>query len=299
MTKQTCCIGVMAYNEEANIGKLLQALTQQQITSCHLQEIVVVASGCTDGTVEVANQWAEQDSRITVLAQEKREGKASAINLFIQHVQSPDVLVLESADTLPADDQTIERLIKPLCEDQRIGITGSHPVPVNSSETFLGFVVNLQWRLHHRIALISPKMGELIAFKNVISGIPPDTAVDEACIEALLVPQNYSLHYVPEAIVYNKGPETVKDFLIQRRRIAAGHTHLHHTQGYTVSTLAPLRTLQALSHELVWTPRALLWTVGAIVLEVYGRLLGLFDFYITKKNPYAWDIATTTKILED
>lgn len=70
MTKQTCCIGVMAYNEEANIGKLLRALTQQKIISCHFQEIVVVASGYTDRTVEVANQCAVHDSRITVLVQE-------------------------------------------------------------------------------------------------------------------------------------------------------------------------------------------------------------------------------------
>lgn len=299
MAQQHCYIGVMAYNEEANIGKLLHALTRQKITCCRLQEIVVVASGCTDRTVEIAEEWADRDSRITVFVQKERKGKASAVNLFIQHARSADLLVLESADTLPADEHTIECLIKPLIEDPKIGMTGAHPVPIDSSDHFLGFMVHLQWKLHHRIAMDSPKLGELVAFRNVIPGIPSDTAVDEAAIEALLLPQQYSLQYVPEALVYNKGPDTVRDFLIQRRRIAAGHAHLHHTQKYVVSTLNPFRILRMLFYELVWTPKALIWTVGAILLEVYGRFLGIVDFYVKKKNPFKWDIAKTTKTLQD
>jgi len=287
----------MAYNEEANIGKLLHALVQQKVRCCHLREIIVVASGCTDRTVAISNQWAERDHRITVLVQEKREGKASAINLFIKHAHASDVLVLESADTLPADENTIEHLIRPIVENSEFGMTGAHPVPINSSDCFLGFVVRLQWKLHHRIAMIFPKLGELVAFKNVIEGIPADTAVDEACIESLIIRQKYSLKYVAEAIVYNKGPETIKDFLTQRRRIAAGHHHLCQTQQYAVSTYNPFRIMRELLHELVWSPKTLVWTVAAILLEAYGHLLGVVDFYIKKKNPFTWNIATTTKTL--
>ena len=42
----------------------------------------------------------------------------------------------------------------------------------------------------------------------------------------------YEIRYVPEAVVHNKGPETVGDFIRQRRRIAAGHLHLLKSQGY-------------------------------------------------------------------
>jgi len=297
--KYRCSIGIMAYNEEANIGELLLALLQQKITCCRLQEIVVVASGCTDKTVTIANEYAEREPKITVLVQEQREGKASAINLFLRHACEADVIVLESADTLPMDDKTVEYLIRPLIEKSEVGMTGAHPVPVDAPDHFLGFVVNLQWKLHHRIALISPKLGEMVAFKNVIPEIPADTAVDEACIEALIGPKEYSLEYVSEAIIYNKGPDTVKDFLKQRRRIAAGHHHLRHTQQYAVSTLNPVHIITALFHEMVWSPKYFLWTIGAIVLELYGRFLGIFDFYLKKKNPFRWDIATTTKKLKD
>jgi biofilm PGA synthesis N-glycosyltransferase PgaC len=294
-----CSIGIMAYNEEANIGKLLQALLRQKLTCCRLHEIVVVASGCTDRTVMIAREYAERESKVKVLVQERREGKASAINVFLQHAHEADVIVLESADTLPANGSTIDCLVRPLVEQPEVGMTGAQPAPVDNREHFLGFVVHLQWKLHHRISVISPKMGELVAFKNVLPEIPVDTAVDEACIEALLVLKGYNLRYVPEAVVYNKGPDTINDFLKQRRRIAAGHHHLRHTQCYRVSTQNCYQIIAALLAEIIWSPKYLLWTIGAIVLEVYGRFLGVFDFYVKKKNPFTWEMATTTKRLRE
>ena len=42
----------------------------------------------------------------------------------------------------------------------------------------------------------------------------------------------------PDAVVLNKGPETVDDFLKQRRGIFAGHIYLKETLGYKVSTMS-------------------------------------------------------------
>ena len=33
-------------------------------------------------------------------------------------------------------------------------------------------------------------------------------------------------------------------------------------------------------------------------LEFWGRLLGTIDFYVLKKNPYAWDVSHSTKSLD-
>lgn len=297
--EQRCSIGIMAYNEEANIGRLLQTLLCQQVRCCRLAEIVVVASGCTDGTVALAQTYADQHSHVKVLVQPEREGKASAINLFLQHARDMDFVVLESADTLPVTDYTVERLLLPLTQKTEVGMTGVHPIPVDRPDHFLGFVVNLQWNLHHRISLLFPKLGEMVAFKNILPAIPADTAVDEACIEALITAKGLRLEYVPDAQVYNKGANTIQDFLKQRRRIAAGHYHLHQTQQYQVSTLSPVHTLAALCDEPIWSPKYLAWTAGAILLEAYGRYLGMVDFYIKKHNPFRWEIATTTKNLRE
>ena len=63
-----CSVGIAAYNDEANIGKLLAVLLAQELCSVEITEIIVVASGCTDRTVPIAEGYAAQDPRIRVIA---------------------------------------------------------------------------------------------------------------------------------------------------------------------------------------------------------------------------------------
>ena len=288
----TCSIGIMAYNEEANIGQLLDALIKQNLSVCSIIEIFVVASGSVDRTEDIVRDCMQIDKRIKLLTQEKREGKASAINLFLSMTKG-DICVLESGDTIP-EKHTIEKLASPFV-DTDIGMTGARPVPVNRNDSFIGYSVNLLWRLHHRISLKHPKLGELVAFRNIVKEIPNDTAVDEASIEAIITDADYRLKYIGDALVYNKGPENLTDFLKQRRRIAAGHLHLKLSEGYTVSTQSWERIIRPFIKEVDWRGVEIFWSIGTVFLEILGRVLGYYDFYIKKRNPFIWDIAGSTK----
>lgn len=288
----TCSIGIMAYNEAANIGRLLQALLDQQTSNGAIKEIIVVASGCTDKTEAIVREFSARDPKIKLLVQPRREGKASAVNLFLRHAQS-DILVLESADTVP-EPTTVQCLLEPLA-DPEVGMAGGHPVPINDPRTFMGFVVHLVWELHHQIALQRPKLGELTAFRRVFRRIPYDAIVDEANVEPLICGQGYQLRYVPDAIVYNRGVETLSDFFKQRRRIFAGHLKLRRELGYAVSTMSSMRILAALLRSWRWGWRYFLWTPAAIGLEIYGRFLGWIDFLSRKWDHDIWDTAVTTK----
>jgi len=285
-------VGIMAYNEEGNIGRLLDAVLSQRLMHGKMKEIIVVASGCTDRTEDIVRTYLQKDSRIQILTQVKREGKASAINYFLSRATG-DIYIMESGDTIPGEE-TYERLVEPF-DNPQVGMTGAHPVPVNSRDNFIGFVVHMMWRLHHRIAMQSPKLGELVAFRSIVREIPGDSAVDEASIEAIIREAGFELRYCPEAYVSNKGPENIKDFLRQRRRIAAGHKQLARDQGYVVSTTDPKKIFKIMLEGHTWKAKDTLWTVGGIGLEFIGRMLGYYDHHIKKKNPYIWDIATTTK----
>ena len=78
-----CSVGITAHNEEANIGQLLEAIRNQRLHQVEISEIIVVASGCTDRTEGVVREHTAQDPRIQLFVQEKREGKTSAINVFL------------------------------------------------------------------------------------------------------------------------------------------------------------------------------------------------------------------------
>lgn len=288
----TCTIGVMAYNEEANIGHLLRALLEQEATTCVIDRILVLASGCTDGTEAIIRQWSARHPQVELVVQSQRLGKASAVNLFLRCATS-DILVMVGADTIPART-AIQHLVAPFA-DPEVGMTGGHPAPVNDPRTFMGFTVHLLWELHHQIALQAPKLGELTAFRRVFYRIPTYSAVDEANMEPLIRGQGYHLRYVPEAIVYNRGAETVRDFLKQRRRIYAGHLRLRAEQGYVVATMSNHRILTAVC--CCWRPdwRYILWLPGVIGLEMLGRFLGWIDFRFKKRSHTVWDTAATTK----
>jgi len=288
-----CSVGIMAYNEEANIADAIGAILGQKLSSSEITELVVVASGCEDRTVPIVSEIAGRDPRVRLIEQERREGKASAINLFIGAATAP-VLLMVSADVL-VEDGTIDAMLRHF-EDPGVGMVGGHPIPVNGETTFLGHAVHLQWRLHDRIARESPKLGEIVAFRNVVPSIPSDTAVDEISIQALITQLGLRLVYEPEAIVYNRGPTTVRDWLRQRRRIHAGHLRIVEQQGYSASTMSSPRVLRALMGSGSFsTPRGFAWTIGTVGLEATARALGRYD--AARRRPqHVWEMCPTTKL---
>ena len=289
---QRCAVGIMAYNEEASIADAIDSILDQDTKSRRISEVIVVASGCEDHTAEVVEAIAARDSRVRLLVQERREGKASAINLFIA-AACPEVLIMASADVV-LKEGTFDALVSHF-DDPEVGMVGGHPIPVNGEGSFLGHAVHLQWRLHDRIARNSPKLGELVAFRNVVPSIPLDTAVDEISIQALVTRLGFRLVYEPEAVVYNRGPTSVRDFLRQRRRIYAGHLRIRKQQDYPASTMGAWAILKALRGSGSFsTPRACVWSTGTIALECFARVLGRWDA-LRRRSHQVWEISTTTK----
>src|SRR3982074_2802360 len=74
-----CSVGIMAYNEEANIGAAVTSVLSQVLATSNIAELLVVASGCEDRSAEVVSDIAMRDPRVRLIEQPEREGKASAI----------------------------------------------------------------------------------------------------------------------------------------------------------------------------------------------------------------------------
>ena len=95
-------------------------------------------------------------------------GKSSAVNLFLKHANEK-IVVCAGADTIPYGD-VIEKLVKPF-SNPKIGMTGARPIPSDSTDKFFGFAAHLLWELHHQVALMSPKMGEMVAYRKIFERI--------------------------------------------------------------------------------------------------------------------------------
>jgi poly-beta-1,6-N-acetyl-D-glucosamine synthase len=287
-------IGIIVYNEAANILALLNALEEQILSLVTIREIIVVSSACTDGTDNIVRNYMETHPKVHLITEPERRGKSAAINEFLK-AATCEVCIIESGDTIPGR-HTVEKIVAPF-HNIKIGMTGARPMPVNSEDTFIGYAVHLLWRLHDRMAQISPKLGEMVAFRKLFDEIPRESAVDEASIEALIRGKHRRLRYVRDALVYNKGPENLKDFIKQRRRIETGHLWLAKKQGYLVASQKNNILMKILWEEFTEYPSTIFCIIIVMLLEFYCRLLGQYDFYVRKINPFTWDIATSTKNL--
>ena len=138
----------MAHNEEANIARLLDSVLAQT-ASDRIARVVVVASGCTDRTCEIVETYCRKDARITLVAEAERAGKVRAINAFM--TSSPEPILAVSGADMIYTPQTIAAMLAPF-DSPDVGMVGSHPVPLNDTKTFVGFAVDLLWKLHHEIS---------------------------------------------------------------------------------------------------------------------------------------------------
>jgi poly-beta-1,6-N-acetyl-D-glucosamine synthase len=283
----TVDIGVFASNEEANILQAITSLQQAQLSVVKIRKIIVVSSGSFDHTNALVRKIALHDKRIVLIDEAERKGKASAINLFIRHSKAP-ILLTMSAD-LTVAKRSLDEICLPFFTKE-IGMVGAHPVPRNVHGNPIGQEIKLLWDLHHEISLIQPKCGEMVAFRNVIREIPLDSAVDEATIEVLLKLIGYRIAYAAKAVVYNKGPRSLHEYIVQRRRVYTGHQWVMEKYQYKVVTMIPSRLVQVVIKKLLAQPGVALPLLRLLVWELASRVLGWVDYHVFGKNPYVWNM---------
>lgn len=86
---------VPAYNAASSLPMVLRCLTAQ---TWRALEILVVDDGSTDHTAEVANQVAQRDTRIRVLALGRNQGAYHARNVGLSHATGEFITVHDSDD---------------------------------------------------------------------------------------------------------------------------------------------------------------------------------------------------------
>src|SRR4051812_10912581 len=116
---------VPAHNEAANIRDVLESLLAQSTELAKIVEIIIIASGCTDETAEIARAVARGKPGVHVHVQERRAGKVAAINEYLK-IRNPraDIMVSCSADVHVAKD-VIERIAICFRDRPEVGMVGT------------------------------------------------------------------------------------------------------------------------------------------------------------------------------
>ena len=288
-------IGICAYNEENNIERTIRAIFTQKTDGYKIVDILVVSSGSTDSTDSIVERLSDEYPQVKLLPQKKREGKNSAINLILENKKT-DIIVQLNADNVFENECSLERLIEPF-HDPKIGMVGGHPIPTNQPTTIAGFSVQLMWKMHHHVAMIYPKTGELIAFRDIGTRLPTDMQSDEDILRMKLEESGYKTVYAQYATILNHGPDTVKDYIKQRTRVNIGESYLNKKFDYQLPTHnygILVKALYASMKEMGFHP---IKTVIAISLEMYTRIKAKIHTRADKGDVNVWDQVTTTKKL--
>jgi rhamnosyltransferase len=113
MTSPRCSVVVRCFNEEKHIGKLLDGIMQQTVSG---PEVIIVDSGSTDGTLEVAARYPIKILHVSPeefsFGRSLNKGCAAT---------SANLIVVASAHVYPVYKDWIERLLAPFA-DPAVGL---------------------------------------------------------------------------------------------------------------------------------------------------------------------------------
>lgn len=292
----TLSIGIPAFNEEKNIANLLDHLLSQVLPDgVELKEIIIVSSACTDGTDDIVRRYQAKNPVVKLVAEEKRGGHASAVNLIIEKAQG-DILAIGCADTQSEPD-VMAKLCLPFLQDQGIGAVVGRAVPLNDPGTLWGFIAHLAYDLNYVPALLMVDFEGFSAMRrSLLSSMPLTAIYTERLADAQIRRQGYKVVFAADTVSYTRQPDNLSDFVKQRRR----NTYMHlmqkrenisapHIDGGIILPLV-LRRLNP-------NPKKLFFLSVMVVLWVYTAVLGWSDYKRKVSHLEIWQVIPSAKKL--
>jgi len=276
-------IGICAYNEEKSIKKTLKSILPQIEDK---DEIIVVASGCTDKTVEKVQEI--KNPKIKVIEEKERKGKVSAINKILERAKG-DIIVFVDADVL-IEKGAIEQLVRHF-KDKDIGATSGKMISYKKENFFdkiqdFGFYgLNQQKIKENKEERFYALNGYLAAIRSgIVKKIDEKFLIDDALLGWEIRKKGYRIIYDPEAIVQVQAAQNLSDFIKQKARNRVGWWQLQ-SKGMSIKDRRNFSQLIFLFKK----PYAWLF----IPLDLLIWLKAFVDF---KRNKSYWQAVKSSKI---
>lgn len=217
---------IPAFCEEKVIGQTLQAATEIDYPDF---EIVVVDDASTDRTRDVVRPFVDR-GLVRLIAKERNEGKAMAMNDALPCLRGEIVLVMD-ADASP-DPQILRWMVPHFASARVAGVTGNPRV--HNRVTFLSqlqlieftSIVSLLRRAQRIWGRILTMSGVVGAFRKSaiydVGRYSAEMATEDIDMTWKLQRASYDVRYEPRALVWMHVPETLPSLVRQRRRWALG-----------------------------------------------------------------------------
>lgn len=289
-------VGIPAYNEAANIGRLLQNLLDQAEDGFTLTEILIASDGSTDDTAKVVRSF--NDPRIKFQDSAERLGKTSRINQLLTSFTG-ELIVLIDADVLVKDSQFIARAIRGFDADHGLLGVKASPLP---GQTFVEKCLVSGAGVVERAAATWNRGSNYLSFKGaclILSAefahqikMPANLVTNDAYLFFFAQQLGFMPIYRPDVQVFFRAPTTLSDHVRQSQRFKYSGAELTSVlkdfdahRSYHIPTGI---LLQAMLGEFLAHPIRL---AGYIAINIYTR-------FLSRPEPSAtWEVAGSTKSL--
>ena len=293
--------GIVAHNDDQLIARSIESLLRQSLPDgVRWSTIWVVCSGCTDRTVEIAEGFARTDSRIRVIIEVDRRGKAGALNQILRVAEGAQ-LVLLNADAVAADGSVGALLDRARESAPPYAVMGRPTLPEEGPGP-LSRMLEFQWRLHHELHWETLGRGDgnhlsdelLLVSRPGILTIPEQTINDGSYIGAWMSAHGGAMLYAPDARVLIDVPRRFRDHLTQRRRIRVGHADVARFAGIAPTTFPafalhhPGRALRVLRRTMAGRAGSLRDFALLVSAEFSAGLLSAWDRVPPRRDHRRW-----------
>lgn len=257
-----------SFNEPATIGKAIQSLINQEIGS---YELLVLAPDTQ--TLNVAKTYTNKNIRVI---RDPGKGKPSALNLAFKKARG-SLCILTDGD-VSVEPHTLHHLLEPF-RNKKVGAVTGRVIATNERSSLFGFWAHATAESFHTLRTHQEHdrqnvmcSGYLYALRrSLVHPMPAQILADDAYLSLTVNAQGYETRYAPQARVHVAYPNTLPDWIRQKKRTGARFYQLQ--QFFTFSK----------QHALVSEVRAALSTLAALrsIRELsWFFLLGLFRTYI-------------------
>jgi cellulose synthase/poly-beta-1,6-N-acetylglucosamine synthase-like glycosyltransferase len=209
-------------------------------------EVIVVSDGSTDGTVAIAQQYADHGVRVIEL--DANEGKAVALSRAIAASQG-EIVVFADARQRWADDALV-RLMENFADPQ-VGAVSGDLVLEEAPGVMAG--VGLYWRYEKWLRRAESTLGSQVGVTGAIcavrrrllpGAIPAGTLLDDIYWPLYVSMHGYSVVHDERALAFDRLPDQPRDEFRRKVRTLTGN--------YQIVTLLPASVLPW--RNPVWLP---------------------------------------------
>lgn len=198
-----------------NAGQILRQiyLKIEKFSSIDQGEIIVIDSSSNDGSLDFL-----QNENVQIISIPKSEFNHGGTRNLAAKKATGDILVYLTQDAVPANEDSIDNLIKPLIQNKDVGMSYGRQLPHNNADVFGAFAREFNYPNVSQVKTIKDK--DRLGIKTVfvsnsfaayrkdsleqVGGFPTNTILSEdTYVAAKMIKNDLSIAYVAEASVYH------------------------------------------------------------------------------------------------